>query len=153
LDHFLDGFPRGEQGLLLQQPDAIAFCERDLSEVVLVHARDDAQQRALPRSIQPEDADLGPVIEGQVDILEHLLLGRVHAAHADEGKDDLLVRRAHTLRRSSVCGTRETFNTPSLIYSSLFRQILPVPGFADEALWYFKVMILRILGMMALVSV
>src|SRR5437867_9563452 len=54
------------------------------------------------------------------------------------------------------------FNTPSLIYSSLFRQILPVPGFVDNALWYFKVrrleagetrMILRIVGMMALASV
>src|SRR2546422_3570347 len=95
LDDFLDSLPLVELGLLLQEPDGIAFGKGGLPEVVLVHTRDDAQQRALARAVQPEDADLGPVIEGQVDILEHLLLGRVHAAHADEGKDDLLIRWAH----------------------------------------------------------
>src|SRR3989449_10881998 len=64
LDDFLDSLPLVELGLLLQEPDGIAFGKGDLPKVVLVHARDDAQHRALPRAIQPEDADLGPVIEG-----------------------------------------------------------------------------------------
>ena len=86
----LDGLVLVELRLLFQQSHGIPFGECDLSEVILVRARNDAKQRALAGAVRAQYADLRAIIEGEIDVLEDLTLWRVHASHADERKNDCL---------------------------------------------------------------
>ncbi len=101
LDDFFDGLAGGELRLLLEIADAIAFGEAHLADIVLVDAGDDAQKRALARSVQAEDANLCAVKERKLDVLQDLAFRRVDASHADERKDNLFVVCHYCSRRTS----------------------------------------------------
>ena len=71
LDHLDDGLLRVHLRLLGQIPDGIARRPDDLALVGFLHAGDDLQERRLTGSVQTDDADLGPVEERQVYVLEY----------------------------------------------------------------------------------
>ena len=70
LDHFQHGLVRVHLRLLLQVADAVAGGPDHLALVGFLHAGDDLQERRFARTVQTDDADLGPVEEGKVDVLE-----------------------------------------------------------------------------------
>ena len=67
-----------EMRLLLEHADGRPGRELRLAAVLLVDAGHDPQQRRLARAVVAEHADLGTRVEGQGDVLEHRLVGRVH---------------------------------------------------------------------------
>jgi hypothetical protein len=73
LDDLEDGLGRIELRLLGKESDARARGGEGLAREVLVHAGHDAQERALPRPVAAEDADLGRRVEREPDALEDLL--------------------------------------------------------------------------------
>ena len=78
LHHVLaHGLFRIELRLLLQVADARAFGDPALAGEVLVDAGHDAQQRRLAGAVDAEHADLGVRVEGQMDVIQHLLGGRI----------------------------------------------------------------------------
>ena len=95
LDAFADGLDHGlgrvELGVLLQQADAVALADGDLADIALVLPGDDGEQGRLARAVEPEDADLGPVVEPERDVLQDLAVWRVDAADARHGEDDLCI--------------------------------------------------------------
>ena len=101
-----DVLGRVELRLLGQVADGEARGEARLAGEAVVLARHDPQQRGLARAVGPDDADLGAGIEGQVDALEDLAVGRVEALEAAHGVDELgghrdqCARWAAPLRRS-----------------------------------------------------
>ena len=80
---------RIELRLLREVPDGEARGEARLSGVAVVLARHDPQQRGLARPVGADDADLGAGIEGEVDALQHLAVGRVEALEAAHGVAEL----------------------------------------------------------------
>ncbi len=60
-------------GLLFQIAHLGAVSGLGLADKFLVHAGHDLQQGRLTRAVDPDHADLGVRIEGQPDVLEHLL--------------------------------------------------------------------------------
>ncbi len=67
---------------LLQQAARIALGQHRLAEVLFVDAGHDLEQRALACAVQTQHADLGPVIEAQRNIAQHLLARRMQLAHS-----------------------------------------------------------------------
>ena len=63
-----------ELRLLLEEADRVAGARADLALEVLVHAGEDLQQRGFARAVEAQDADLGAVEVGEVDVLEDDLL-------------------------------------------------------------------------------
>ena len=94
---FFHGLRGIELRFLLQQSHGVAFGEGDFSRVIFVDATDNAQQGAFAGAVRAEHANFGPVIEGQVNVLQHLPLRRMHPAHANQRKNNLLVARCHML--------------------------------------------------------
>src|SRR5680860_1584213 len=94
------------QALLLLQCTRLPLGRRDLTGVLLVHSRDDPEQRALAGTVQPQHPDLGPVEEAQGDIAQNLPLGRVHASHSHHGVDNLLGIVRHGFRMIRYAKTR-----------------------------------------------
>ena len=92
----VDVLPLVELGLLLEHADGEAGGEARLAGVPVVDARHDAQQRRLSGAVRAEHADLGARVEGQADVLQHLLVGRVEPAELAHGVDEL---RGHGARR------------------------------------------------------
>ena len=80
---------RVELGLLGQEAHREAGGEARLASEAVVLARHDAQQRGLARAVGPDDADLGAGIEGQVDALQDLAVGRIEALEPAHGVDEL----------------------------------------------------------------
>ena len=80
---------RVELRLLGQVADGETRREPRLAGEPVVLARHDPQQRGLARAVDADDADLGPRIEGQVDALEDLAVGRVEARQVAHGVDEL----------------------------------------------------------------
>ena len=91
VDHLDDRLGLVQVRLLLQEAHRVALGRGDLALIVLVHSGDDAQQGALARTVQSEDADLGAVEEAQRDVAQHLVLGRVDAPDAHHGIDYLVI--------------------------------------------------------------
>ena len=74
--------------LLFEQVHRVPRLEMDFAVEFMVASRKNPQQGALPRAIQTEHADLGAVIERQVDVTEDLFpLDRLR--HGDHGENDL----------------------------------------------------------------
>ena len=90
-DDLHDGLGGVQLRLLGQIPERDPLLYSDFAEVVRVDSRDELQQRALPRAVEAEHADLCSVIEGEGNILEYLPVRLDHLADADHGKDDLVV--------------------------------------------------------------
>ena len=73
-----------EMRLLRQVADARALGDPGLAGPFLVHARHDAHERRFAGAVDAEHADLGVGVEGQVDVLQHLLaagIGLGEASH------------------------------------------------------------------------
>ena len=85
-----------ELRLLLEHAHREPGSQPGLAGVAVVDARHDPQQRRLAGPVGPEHADLGARVEGQGDVLQHLLVGRVEPAHLAHREDEL---RAHGARR------------------------------------------------------
>ncbi len=91
--HLTHGLFRIELRLLFENSDGVARRNHDFAHELLVHASHDPEERALARAVQAQDADLGAVEVGKVDVLQHRLLV-VKLAHPHHGVDDL-VRFSH----------------------------------------------------------
>jgi hypothetical protein len=104
----------GVQARLLGQiADLDAIGRPRLAEEVLVHARHDAQERALACPVRAEDADLGAGIEGKPDTLQDLPLGGNDLFEVLHGEDELMSHGSPRIRcvgfgaRRGLGATRE----------------------------------------------
>ena len=92
-DAFLDvpehRLGRVEPWLLVQEPDADALGRECLAEKALILPRHDAQEAALPRPVQAEDADLRARKKREPDVLEDDVVGLVDLAQTLHGVDEL----------------------------------------------------------------
>ena len=103
LHHVAQDILRGvELGLLREVADPRARGGPGGPDEVLLHAGHDPQERALARAVAPQDADLGPGIERQPDILEHLFFAVGLGQVLD--REDVL--RRHGLRARGTGGSR-----------------------------------------------
>jgi hypothetical protein len=76
---------------LIEKADRIALAHGQLAVKVLVDTGDDPQKGGFPRSVQAEDADFGPVIESEGDVLEDLPLRGKNAADPAHGKNNVCI--------------------------------------------------------------
>ena len=94
LDPFLDGLADGlgfiQHRFLGEVADLEVLVEDDLPFEVGLDAGDDLEQGGFSRSVQTQDADLGAIEKGQVDVFEDLFAGWEGLADLFHGKDDLL---------------------------------------------------------------
>ena len=89
---------RVERGLLREEADREPGREAGLAGEAVVVARHDAQQRRLARAVGAQHADLGPRVEGEADVREHLAVGRVEAAELVGREDELRRHDRSTLQ-------------------------------------------------------
>ena len=75
--------------LLRQIADPGALGDETLADEFGVDAGHDAQQRRLARAVDAEHADLGVGVEGEVDVLQHLLAARPGLGEALHVIDEL----------------------------------------------------------------
>ena len=78
-----------ELGLLLEHPHGGAGREGGLAAVLLIEPGHDAQQRGLAGAVVAEHADLRAGVEGERDLAEHRLVGRVQLGEAVHREDVL----------------------------------------------------------------
>src|SRR5690606_32894224 len=84
-----------ELGFLLEQAHGEALGEAGVAGELLVESRHDAQQRRLARTVGADHADLGPRVEREGDVLQHLAVRRVEPADLAHGEDELGARGRH----------------------------------------------------------
>src|SRR5207253_4949392 len=84
-----DSLRRIEPRFLLQESDRNPGRRKRFAEKLVVLARHDAEQRALAGTIQTEDANLGPEVEREPDVVEYFEIGRMHLPEAFHGVDEL----------------------------------------------------------------
>ncbi len=90
LHHVLaDGLALVEMRLLLEVADAGALGDPALAVKFGVDAGHDAQQRRLAGAVDAEHADLGVRVERQMDVIQHLLAGRIGLGQALHVIDEL----------------------------------------------------------------
>ena len=84
----LDGLLLVERRILRQVADGITRTPHHVALILLVDAGDDLHERRLTGTIQTDDADLRPIEEREIDVLEHLFLvlldGLAHAHHRED---------------------------------------------------------------------
>ncbi len=90
LAHCLGGV---ELRLLFEVADPRALGDPRLAGVVLVETGHDPEQRRLARAVDAEHADLGVRIERQMDVIEHLAVGRVGLGQTLHEVDELASHR------------------------------------------------------------
>ena len=78
-----------ELWLLGEEPDGEAAGQPGLAAEAVVLPGHDAQDGRLPRTVGSDDTDLRPRIEGEVDALEHLPVGRIEPPQVTHGVDVL----------------------------------------------------------------
>ncbi len=78
-----------ERRLLWQVADLGPFGDEAFAGEFLVDAGHDAEQRRLTGAVDAEHADLGVRVEGEVNVVEHLLAGRVGLGQALHMIDEL----------------------------------------------------------------
>ncbi len=91
LDDLADRLRVVEPGFLFEVTHRVAGRKDHFALEVLVHSGDDLHQRRLARAVQTDDADLGAVEEGEVDVVENPFLVGEGLAYADHRKDDFFV--------------------------------------------------------------
>ena len=90
--HLDDRFVVIKFGFLLKIADAVARAPHDMALILLLNAGNYLHERRLTRAVHADDAYLGAVEEGEVDVLEDLLLVLLDdLAYADHREDNLLV--------------------------------------------------------------
>jgi putative glutamine amidotransferase len=87
-------------GRLLEQPDGGAGSELRLAAELGVAPGHDPQQRRLAGAVEAQDADLRAGHEGERDVLQHLLVGRMRPGQ--------LVHREHVLAGHSAVEDRRS---------------------------------------------
>ena len=103
-----------ELRLLRQVADARALGDPGLAGPFLVEAGHDLEQGRLARAVDAEHADLGVRIEGQVDVVEHLLAARIGLRQAAHMVDELTGhRRAGSALGRGDRGCREIWRVCS----------------------------------------
>src|SRR5207302_10744448 len=85
------------QRFLLQTADRIARRENGLAVELLVHARQDAQQRRFARAVETDHADLGSIEIGKVNVFENRSLVVIFT-DADHRIDNFVWFSAHELK-------------------------------------------------------
>ena len=80
---------RVEPGLLREVADREPRGQAGLADEAVIGARHDAEERRLARAVGAQHPDLGPRVEGQADVREHLAVGRVEAAELVGREDEL----------------------------------------------------------------
>jgi len=85
------------QRFLLQIADRIARRENGLAVKLLVHARQNAQQRRFARAVETDHADLGSIEIGKVNVFENRPLVVIFA-DADHRIDNFVWFSAHELK-------------------------------------------------------
>ena len=90
LAHGLGGV---ELRFLLEVADARALGDPRLAGIFLVDAGHDPQQRRFAGAVDAEHADLGVRIERQMDVIEHLAVGRIGLGQALHEIDELTGHR------------------------------------------------------------
>ena len=92
LDHFLDRLGRVQLRVLRQVAHRVARGKHHLALVLCLQTGDDLHQGGFTGAVQADDADLGAIVEGEVDVLEDLFLVLLDGfAHAHHREDDFLV--------------------------------------------------------------
>ena len=81
LHHFFHGFLGVEFRFLFEVSYRIARREYHFALERLVNAGDNFQQRGFTRAVKTDNADFRAVEEREVDVLEHLFLGRVNLVY------------------------------------------------------------------------
>src|SRR5690606_39261918 len=96
------GGERAELWLLCEVAHANPRVRARLAQELLVDARHDAQKRALPGAVRADHPDFRPREEGERDVLEDLLVGRMDLRHLLHREDELRHGRASIpLRRQT----------------------------------------------------
>ena len=91
LDDLLDRPPGLQMRVLLEVAHRVAGREDNFALIVFVESGDDLEQGGFAGAIESDDANLGAIEEGEVDVFQHLFLGREGFAHAHHREDDFLV--------------------------------------------------------------
>ena len=78
-------------GLLGQIAHSVAIGPDDVALVGFIETGDDLHDRGLTRTVGSDDANLGTVVKGQVDVLEDVFSGRGRFVDLDHRKNDLFV--------------------------------------------------------------
>src|SRR5262249_2946317 len=95
-DDFTHRLFRIELRLLLEKSDRVARGNGRLALKILIDGRENAEQRALSRTVQSNDSDLRAVEVRKVDVFEDSFLV-VILADPDHGVDNFVWYRAHYL--------------------------------------------------------
>jgi hypothetical protein len=90
-DNLFHRLPCVKFRLLRKIAEGDPLLNADLPEIILVHTGYNPEKGALAGAIQPQHSDLRTVIEGKIDILQHLFVGRVDFSHTNHRKDDFVV--------------------------------------------------------------
>ena len=117
------------QGIQLDLGDVIAI-DQDSTLTRLIQARQQLHQRALATAALADDADEGPRLDLEVDILEHLRLSRTEAEGEALKPHITLQGRQHHLRFVDLIGLlrRVDHISQSLEADSQFLNVLPDRG-------------------------
>ena len=91
MDDLLDRPPGLQMRVLLEVAHGVAGREDNFALIVFVEPGDDLEQGGFAGAIESDDANLGAIEEGEVDVFQHLFLGREGFAHAHHREDDFLV--------------------------------------------------------------
>ncbi len=105
LHAFLHDFEHGlvvvELRLLLQIAHRIAGCEDHFAVRRGLDPGDDLHHRRFAGAVQTDDPDLGPIEEGEIDVLEdYFVVVRQDLAHTVHREDDLFVGHGCQFRLS-----------------------------------------------------
>ena len=91
LYHLAHGLAVVEAGLLLEVADGVARGEDDLALVVLVDTGDDLHEARLAAAVEADDADLGAIVEREVDVFQDLTRRRDEFSDTDHREYDFFV--------------------------------------------------------------
>ena len=95
-------------GILWQITHGIAWCPHHITLILLVQTSDNLHQCGFTSTIQSNDADLRPIEETEVDVLEYLFLvlldGLAHAHHREN--HFLVIDCCHSFYRFACKNTR-----------------------------------------------
>ena len=106
LDDLADGLGLVQLRLLGEVAERDALVGLDGAVELRVEAGDDPEEARLAGPVEAEHADLGPVVEREVDVLEDELAGAVALADAYGGEDDFLVAHSGWAGGGNEVGAR-----------------------------------------------
>ena len=92
LHHFAHGLSGVELGILGQITHGVARSEDHLALIAGLDAGNDFHEGGFTGTVQTDDANLGAIEEGEINVFEHLFLVLLDDfAHAHHREDDFFV--------------------------------------------------------------